>query len=336
MNDGSVSSEWARLNVATLAKEGLESRALCEASDINYDDLGCPGVRFSKEVMNRLWENSVLQSNNPNIGLLFGRHGLMRGLRPPIYTLLSSPSLKLGLKRILPFQHLICDFTNIDVSQTSEGFCLTIECIKSGEVHYASVDAWLSGIVSLVRWILQSSVNPLKVTLKHSCYSGIEDYTNAFRCPVEFDKERNSVLFSRDDFEEPIPTSDAGLTLYYERIMSSDLEKSQLMDLKDFVKSEIIKNLPNGSPGIELIASKQYMTGRTLQRRLKSEGVVFKDLLDSCRQDLAVEYLCHGIISIEKIAIELGFSEASSFVRAFKRWFNQTPGEYRDNKVCNS
>jgi len=339
MNNGSVSSEWARLNIATLAQEGLEAHSLCKASGIEYDDLGCPSVRFPQKKMHKLWDNAVSISQKPHIGLLVARHGLMRSLKPATYTLLSSPSLKQGFARVMPFQHVVSDYTELQMTQTSEGIVLSIEApVKSARdidaVHYAAIDSAMIGIVGLVRWVLSFSVCPLRVTLKHSNYSGNDIYTDAFRCPVEFDSDKNSILFSRADFEAPIPTADAGLITYYERIMSSDLERSQMLDIKDFVISEIIKHLPNGTPGVELVASKLFMTARTLQRRLKSESVSFKTLLDKCRQELAVEYLCERKISIEKTAIELGFSENSTFIRAFKRWFSQTPGEYRDNNVC--
>jgi len=334
MKGASVSSEWVRLNVFTLSQEGLDAYALCEASGIQYADLGSPYIRFSKDTMNRLWENAALLSNNPSIGLLFGKYGLMRGIKPAIYTLLSSPSLKLGLNRILPFQYLVSDFLNIKITQISEGFQLSLGCEGNDTVHYAAIDAALSGIVGVMRWVLPTLVNPIKVTFKHRCFSDRETYTKLFRCPVEFHSDINSIVFYQDDFEAPIPTADADLTSYYEQIMTSDLIKSQMMDLKNYVRSEILKNLPNGVPSIGQIASKQYMTARTLQRRLKVEGVAFKNLLDTCRKDLAVEYLCHGEMSMDKISMDLGFSETSSFVRAFRRWFDQTPGEYRESHFC--
>jgi AraC-like DNA-binding protein len=71
------------------------------------------------------------------------------------------------------------------------------------------------------------------------------------------------------------------------------------------------------------------MSGRTLQRRLRDEGVLFNDLLDSARFQAAKAYLTQRDIAGSEVAYLLGFTEPSSFNHAFKRWSGQTPSEYR-------
>ena len=71
------------------------------------------------------------------------------------------------------------------------------------------------------------------------------------------------------------------------------------------------------------------MSPRTLERRLRSEGLTFDGILSELRCDLARRYLREKDLPITKIAWLLGYQEAGGFTRAFKRWTGRTPREAR-------
>jgi AraC-like DNA-binding protein len=71
------------------------------------------------------------------------------------------------------------------------------------------------------------------------------------------------------------------------------------------------------------------MSRRTLQRRLADRGTSYAGVLDGTRRDLAVRYLRDPALQISEVAYLLGFGEAGSFNRAFKRWTGQTPTDFR-------
>jgi AraC-like DNA-binding protein len=71
------------------------------------------------------------------------------------------------------------------------------------------------------------------------------------------------------------------------------------------------------------------MSTRNLQRRLHQEGASFKMLLEKTRKDLSHQYIKNSNLSINEITFMLGFSEPANFTRAFKRWTDHSPSEYR-------
>jgi AraC-like DNA-binding protein len=107
--------------------------------------------------------------------------------------------------------------------------------------------------------------------------------------------------------------------------------RSESVDSNDdeqLVDSEL-KELEGGNPSAVRIASALHMSGRTLTRRLEDEGTTFKDLLDDLRKSLSLRYVGSTDLGLSEIAFLLGFSQSAAFHRAFKRWTQQTPLEYR-------
>ena len=48
------------------------------------------------------------------------------------------------------------------------------------------------------------------------------------------------------------------------------------------------------------------------------------------RRDLALQHLRDGRLSVVEIAARLGFNDASTFYRAFRKWTGSAPGAWRN------
>lgn len=79
----------------------------------------------------------------------------------------------------------------------------------------------------------------------------------------------------------------------------------------------------------ELAAEHFAVSVRTFIRKLKQEDSSYQLLLDEVRKELVVWYLSNDELSIEQIASKVGYADTSNFSRVFRRWFNQTPTEFR-------
>lgn len=99
--------------------------------------------------------------------------------------------------------------------------------------------------------------------------------------------------------------------------------------LVDRVQDYIRSSLPEGHCTIERCAAKMDISVRTLQTRLNESHISFSDMLEEQRIALAKNYLSQRHFSLNDIAANLGYSEQSSFGRAFKRWTGMTPKHYR-------
>ena len=88
------------------------------------------------------------------------------------------------------------------------------------------------------------------------------------------------------------------------------------------------------SPSIMLCeedaAAALFISKRTLARKLKKESTSFRQIRDEILSQQAIAYLQENTMSVEAIAALLGYHDSANFRRAFKRWFNMTPDQHRN------
>ncbi len=80
---------------------------------------------------------------------------------------------------------------------------------------------------------------------------------------------------------------------------------------------------------IDAVARRLGMSARTLQRRLSAQDMTFRDLSDEVRREHAERMLARPDLSFTAIALKLGYTQASSFNRAVRRWTGLTPSQLR-------
>jgi len=143
-----------------------------------------------------------------------------------------------------------------------------------------------------------------------------------------FDAGRNLIVSDARRLAQPLPQANA-LTqrLCEEQCRLLLNRRRQRSGLAETVRSRLLRT-PESMPDIDEVASALHITGRTLRRRLEDEGTSYRALVDELRCALAEEWLS-AQLSVEEVATRLGFSEPSSFIRAFKRWTGRTPGAGR-------
>jgi AraC-like DNA-binding protein len=97
----------------------------------------------------------------------------------------------------------------------------------------------------------------------------------------------------------------------------------------DVGRREIMSSFERGMPKLEQIAAAIDLSPRALRGRLSKKRISFRVLADEVRCGLALSNVHDSTLSLVDLAYLLGFSEQTSFQRAFKRWTGRSPGEYR-------
>lgn len=194
------------------------------------------------------------------------------------------------------------------------------------------VEAQASAIVAVIRTLTGTPVRALFVAFPMARPADPSREESCFGCPVAWSAPNLEVAFDASILDLPLPRSDAQLFGYLAR-RAEELHASLPVEASwsAKVRREIGGCLAQGEPRLGDIARRLGASERTLHRRLEAEDTGFATLLDDARRERALLLVEDPALSIGELAFLLGYSEPAAFIRAFKRWTNETPTGYRAN-----
>jgi len=234
------------------------------------------------------------------------------------------------LQRTIEFYHIVYD---------DFGFVLRIEGdfahleLSTGEGLNDPNNYMTLSLMGLAHrtysWFIDQRIVLENTKFQHQRPPHADDYNYLFSCPVEFSSTKNALVFHKSYLKKTIAQNETSLT---SMLKSEAIELLNLPHNENSLVTKVhqaINNLHYDQfPELEEISKQLLLTSTTLRRRLKSEGSSYQQIKDDIRRDQAIYLLSRGQQSLEEIAIKVGFSEPTSFFRAFKRWTGVTPRAY--------
>ncbi len=187
--------------------------------------------------------------------------------------------------------------------------------------------------LTFVRTMLGANRSPLSVELAYAPPAYAHEYTQFFRCPVEFHAEVTRLRF---------PASLLGCRLPHPHEPTRTVAAAacrQLINLHNFQPDIVaaIETLLEEHTRTPLtmtaVARHLHLTERTLRRQLSSAGDSFSTVRDRVRERTATILLRESALTIDAIAREVGFSNGREFRRAYTRWTGQPPSMVRQDKT---
>lgn len=161
--------------------------------------------------------------------------------------------------------------------------------------------------------------------------SDIHAYQTYFRMPVRSQGSDIVFHFPADLLDSPIPT--ANPAVFQTALALASESFNQLLESEmGGMRQRVVKllcSLPERYPDIRQVAQHLRITERTLRRRLAEKGCSYRQILDETRFERAQQILERTQMSAEQLAELLGYSDASSFRQAFRRWSGMSLNEYR-------
>ncbi len=150
-------------------------------------------------------------------------------------------------------------------------------------------------------------------------------YVEAFGAPVVFGAKDDALVFLDGALAVPMTTAAPPVAASVDVELRALAEKDASSDpLQTRIRAAIDRRLAGGV-SLADVARSLHMSPRTLQRHLRERGTSWSREIDEARRVRAVAALEDGVDKTMSIARELGFADASSFFRAFRRWTGTTP-----------
>ena len=246
------------------------------------------------------------------------------------YAMMSSATLEQAVQIAVKYHRMAGAMFELKFMSDESSAVLRIEhLLPGGEVARYVVEELFIGITWLIGLLLGQDHAPTRIALHYSEPAYSDKHRNYFRCNVEFDQTYSEYRFDKSSLTQRLAESDANTARICEESCRQLLNQ---MEIEDDISSRVCHLLlssPGEFPKLDAVAQKLSVGARTLRRRLNELGTSYQKILDDVRRELAIEYLQTTNLTLQEIAELLGYSEVTNFRRAFMRWVEMSPYQYR-------
>ena len=305
---------------------GHDAESVFLEEGIDREMLLKPDLRITHARADSLWSRVNELIDDPCFGLRGVKFWHPSHFNALGQAWLASGTLREALDRAARYAHITGEDRETRLEDTAEG--LTITLSRSLKLP-AFMDLTMSIFMSACRLNYGPDLNPVEVHFIHSKPVCVEEYYSYFKAPVKFNADKDSITLPADAVDKRLPIGNPHLAKLSDQYIISYLAELDKNNIAQRVKGTIIDMLPSGGICDEKVAQQLNMSTRSLQRKLQSVHTSFGRLLDEVRQEIAEHYIHDSTVSLTEIAFVLGYSEYSSFWRAYKRWTNTSPSTIR-------
>lgn len=326
----SILASTGRMLWRYLEANNVDAKALFRRCDLDPALIHQSRTRYPYHRLCKAFVEARSVTRDENIGLGLARYYSPLDLNALGVTLLSSESLLDALQRLLRYERVVNSNLQYSMSESESRIDL-VSLVPDVPADAARIveDCRTAVLVDMCRMGLDQSLDPMEVTFTFPEPTSTGVYFGIFRCPVKFSRPASRISFTSADARRPFTAINRELALCSDQILEGMIRELTQSNIISIVKRAIIDELPSGTPGEDDIAARLFTSSRTLQRRLADEGTNFRALILEVRRELAEKYIADKSIPLAEISYMLGFSDTSSFSRAFKQWTGRPPVVFR-------
>ena len=325
--------------------EGIHAGSLLGEAGIERDQLEAD-IPVDEQRHYRLWELIMGQLGKAAVGFPL-RYAQTMSVDD--YGLLglswkTAPHMLGALKRTARYHQVLTDTSVLETEKISCG--ARIHFRRSGErtlgLRVAN-EAALAEVLHAVRTLYghekprPADVACQSIHFQHPAPASTSQHQAWFGCSVFWNAAFDAIDLPQETLDLVPRRADEGLSVLVLERLDHDLanqaaqRRGEPESVQMRVTQTVLDALPEGVPKMTQVARRLGMRPRTLHRRLEQSGASYKELVQTARRARAEDLLRTAGHPLGEVAFMTGFSEPSSFHRAFKRWTGRTPADFRQN-----
>lgn len=287
-------------------------------------------VEISEVKYIALWELAA-NATNPDLGLEIGQRVIPSDIGVLGHALESATTIYRLLDILAEYFVIYAQNSAFNYKINTNDFNISYQ-VTDPSVVYKRQDSEfaISASLGILQYLLKTEIKPIKVCFEHNKPKNISSHKKIFNCPIVFSHDENCIVLDKNLLQLPLPRSDIRLYNALQPYLESQRDLRKTEDFLTQIKVIISAELKLGVPTLQVVSQKMHLTVRSLQRKLKTMDIDYTTLLDSIRKERALHFITsESNYAIAHIAELVGYSETSSFNRAFKRWVGETPMNFR-------
>ncbi|MBJ9937155.1 AraC family transcriptional regulator [Acinetobacter pittii] len=332
---------YINLLVETIKRWGVSGEQLLDGSGIALDQLEKPYWYVEFNTLNQLIERAIELCKEPALAGYLALNMTASCYGSVGMAAMVSPNLREALKILEQFIGSRCKVFKPELKQENNDAYWSIhQPVNAFQLSSNANIFLLVGFVQIAKKLTGLS-HLGKVELQMPEPIGFDQISHQLAVTCLFNQKFNRWIFPKEYLAQPVLTADPMLAPLLNAQCKRDIEKLNLKSgWKGQVKQVTEKLLLNGNIDalkVGQVAHIMSMSERTLQRYLALDHTSFTLLVDSLKKEHALKLLAQNNMSIEKVALMLGYAETSHFTRAFKRWMGMTPKYFQtQHKIADS
>ncbi len=288
-----------------------------------------PDARIPMEQFLSLWQMAETVTQDPAIGLHLRQNYGHNYVHFAIMIARNCDTLLDAVRSWSEYAMLVNDTDRVLIHEQENHVVCTYTCSSPEYENKWIPEHHFSYMVHSARRISGRDFSPVSVWFRHEDPGYSAEYERVLGCPVRFSMNENMMTAKKTDMMRPIISPDPYLKILLKKHADGAVLKHPMNNsMKEQVRALISEKLHQGEISAKAVSENLNMDRSTLHRHLKKEGASFREILSEVRRDLAKQYLLQGL-NASQTAYMLGFTEPSTFHRAFKRWYGTNPGAFR-------
>jgi AraC-like DNA-binding protein len=306
---------------------GLLKRAGVDATAVNDPDARLPHSR-----VRALWREAVRETGDRALGLHVAEQVRPAAFDALGYVFRFSRTLGDGFQRLARYHRFVDDLLTLVIETTGDEARVCLDGID--RMTRQTAEFMLATLTRAARTETgRRDLDPVVVEFAFAKPRDTADHQRFFHSPLRFGRRRNCLVLNRTALRLPLRHAEPELRDILERRVRDVIARLPPLDtVVTRTRFRLSERLREGRPTAASVGRQLGMSARSLHRRLREEGTTLRRLLQALRRELAERYLAEGA-SINETAFLLGYSEASAFQRAFRRWTGSTPAAYRRRRA---
>lgn len=300
-------------------------------TNLSTSCLDDPDLRIPLSEYMHIWDNALLISNDTALGLHIGEKSDSSAMGLVANVLIHEESFGDSLHQYARLYSLVNDGIQLELVEGEKTSSLFFKHLDPTYYKIQDIERTLAICLTRSRLFIQTDIQLSRVGFAHEQQDYHAEYQRIFNCPVEFNQDTSFLEIDNELLKHvPLgknPYTRSALLNYSNRA----LNKINRKRFSNQVRNHIIDLLQHKKADVDEVAKRLHMSRHTLYRKLKLEDLAFQDLVEEIRKEKAIAMVQEPQPSLSEVAFLLGFSELSSFSRAFKRWTGQSPKQFRNS-----
>ena len=336
LDSSQVSIIYSRLLAREIGINKDSAHAFLKGTSLNYEQLSSLDGKISFVEQAQITQNAREFSNDPALALWMGPKLHLATHGPVGMALIASANVEGMLEVFTKYCSIRAQFLQMSLYSDDEYLIIEIhDDPNMGDFHDFFYELTMSILQYIVEEVIGKPLKEGRYSFVHEKPDYVNRYSEFLHSPIEFGCERNLFCVPKPIGQTPSLYFDQALLDHATLLCEQRLNEQKKE--QDIVK--VIQKLLFDNPGkiwsLDSVAKALNTSPRTLMRKLKVYDKTYKQVLDEVHQEMVKGYLVHKNLSIDRIGYLVGYSDASSFRRSFKRWFDMTPSEYVERHQFN-